>query len=231
MKRFYSDVATRQHEGAWQVTLDGRGLKTVRGAPQLVPTKALVEELAKEWDIEGEELDPLGFPLRDMTDYALDVVATDREALLDKLIAYADTDTLLYRADPDEPLYARQREVWEPITKVFEAAHGVTMKRVSGIMHTAQDEAALATIRASMSDLDAFSLAALETMTSLAASLTIGLSALEPDADPLALWQAASLEEEWQADLWGRDEEAEERRAKRTADFERAARFAKAARG
>ena len=75
------------------------------------------------------------------------------------------------------------------------------------------------------------SLAALETMTSLAASLTIGLSALEPDADPLALWQAASLEEEWQADLWGRDEEAEERRAKRTADFERAARFAKAARG
>lgn len=231
MKRFYEKVASRQHEGAWQVTLDGRGLKTVRGAPQLVPTKALVDELAAEWDIVGEELDPRGFPLRDMTDYAIDVVAKDREALLDKLISYADTDTLLYRADPDEPLYPRQHQMWEPIVTAFEATHSVTLKRVSGVMHTAQDEAALATVRASMSDLDPFALAALETMTSLAASLTIGLSALEPKADPRALWQAASLEEEWQADLWGRDEEAEERRARRAADFERAARFAKAAKG
>lgn len=230
MKRFYEKVASRQHEGAWQVTLDGRGLKTVRGAAQLVPTKALVDELAKEWDIEGEELNPRGFPLRDMTDYAIDVIAADREALLDKLIAYADTDTLLYRAHPDEPLYARQQAVWEPITAAFEAKHGVTLKRISGIIHTAQDQTALAAIRASMSDLDPFALAALETMTSLAASLTIGLSALDAKADPRALWQAASLEEEWQADLWGRDEEAEERRARRAADFERSARFAKAAR-
>lgn len=231
MKRFYDKVATRQHEGGWQVTLDGRGLKTVKGSPQLLPTRSLAEALASEWDIEGEELDPRAFPLRDMADYAIDIVASDREALVAKLIAYADTDTLLYRADPGEPLFARQQEVWEPILTAFEASHGVTLKRVSGIIHTAQDEAALATLRARMGAFDPFTLAALETMTSLAASLTIGLSALEPGADPLALWQAASLEEEWQADQWGRDYEAEERRARRTADFERAARFAQKARG
>lgn len=231
MKRFYDKVATRQHEGGWQVTLDGRGLKTVKGSPQLLPTRSLAEALASEWDIEGEELDPRAFPLRDMADYAIDIVASDREAVVAKLIAYADTDTLLYRADPGEPLFARQQEVWEPILTAFEASHGVTLKRVSGIIHTAQDEAALATLRARMDAVDPFTLAALETMTSLAASLTIGLSALEPGADPLALWQAASLEEEWQADQWGRDYEAEERRARRTADFERAARFAQEARG
>lgn len=231
MKRFYDKVATRQHEGGWQVTLDGRGLKTVKGSPQLLPTRSLAEALASEWDIEGEELDPRAFPLRDMADYAIDIVASDREAVVAKLIAYADTDTLLYRADPGEPLFARQQEVWEPILTAFEASHGVTLKRVSGIIHTAQHEAALATLRARMDAFDPFTLAALETMTSLAASLTIGLSALEPGADPLALWQAASLEEEWQADQWGRDYEAEERRARRTADFERAARFAQKARG
>lgn len=231
MKRFYDKVATRQHEGGWQVTLDGRGLKTVKGSPQLLPTRSLAEALASEWDIEGEELDPRAFPLRDMADYAIDIVASDREAVVAKLIAYADTDTLLYRADPGEPLFARQQEVWEPILTAFEASHGVTLKRVSGIIHTAQHEAALATLRARMDAFDPFTLAALETMTSLAASLTIGLSALEPGADPLALWQAASLEEEWQADQWGRDYEAEERRERRTADFERAARFAQKARG
>ncbi|NQX94706.1 MAG: molecular chaperone, partial [Erythrobacter sp.] len=58
-----------------------------------------------------------------------------------------------------------------------------------------------------------------------------GLSALEPEADAERLWDAASLEEEWQAEQWGRDEEAEERRERRTADFLRACEFAKLARG
>ena len=49
--------------------------------------------------------------------------------------------------------------------------------------------------------------------------------------EPRALWQAVCLEEEWQADLWGRDWEAEERRARREADFLRACAFARLARG
>ena len=92
----------------------------------------------------------------------------------------------------------------------------------------AKDKPALAKLRDKMAGFDPFTLAGLEAMTSLAASLTIGLTALEPDADPVALWQAASLEEEWQADEWGRDYEAEERRAKRQTDFLRACEFAKA---
>lgn len=231
MKRFYKTVATRQHESGWQVTLDGRGIRTVKGTAQILPTPALAQALAGEWDVEGETLDPRAFPLRDMADYAIDIVTAERETVIAKLITYADTDTLLYRADPDEPLWARQQEVWEPIVTAFEATHGVSLRRVSGIMHAAQDNAAMATIRALMGAFDPFTLAALETKTTLSASLTIGLSALEPGADTLALWQAASLEEEWQADLWGRDEEAEERRTRRRADFERAARFAQAARG
>lgn len=230
MKRFYQTVGVQERAGAWQVTLDSRGLKTVRGAPQCVPSEAMASALAEEWDIQGEELNPRAFPLRDMADYAIDIVAPAPQEVTDKLIAYADTDTLLYRADPDEPLYAPQLEVWEPITAAFEEAHGVKLKRVSGIMHAEQDDAALAKIARAMSGFDPFTLAALETMTSLAASLTIGLSTLARDADSQALWQAASLEEEWQADLWGRDEEAEERRARRAADFARAARFAQLAR-
>ncbi|MCE2843368.1 MAG: molecular chaperone, partial [Novosphingobium sp.] len=70
----------------------------------------------------------------------------------------------------------------------------------------------------------------LNTLASLAASLVIGLAALEPDADAGALWIAAELEEEWQAELWGRDAEAEERRARRAAAFANAVRFAALAR-
>ncbi|MEM6585716.1 MAG: ATP12 family protein [Pseudomonadota bacterium] len=231
MKRFYKKVGVEETEGGFQVALDGRPIKTVKGTPQTAPTRALAEALAREWDAQGEKIDPASLPLRDMTDYAIDIITPAPEAVTSKLIAFADTDTLLYRADPDEPLYTRQQQVWEPIVTAFETAHGVSLKRVSGVIHAAQDEAAMARLKAVMGEMDAFSLAALETLTSLAASLTVGLSALEEGADPLRLWQAASLEEEWQADQWGRDEEAEERRARRTADFERAALFARLARG
>ncbi|MEO0871305.1 MAG: ATP12 family protein [Pseudomonadota bacterium] len=230
MKRFYDRVGTRASEGGWQVTLDERGIKTVRGAAQIVPTAALATALAEEWDIEGEEIDPAAFPMRDMADYAIDVVTPARADIAAKLVAYADTDTLLYRADPDEPLYVRQQELWEPIIAAFEARERVTLKRVSGVIHTLQDKAALAKLEARLSALDAFTLAGMEAMTTLAASLTVALSAIEAEADPVALWQAASLEEEWQADQWGRDLEAEARRSRRQGDFLRAHEFVKLAR-
>ncbi len=233
MKRFYKEVSTAEVEGGWQVMLDGRGIKTVKGAPQLVATEALAKVLAQEWDAQGEKLDPASFPGRDMADYAIDIVAPDPAALIEKVLNYGDTDTLLYRADPDEPLYARQQEVWEPIVTGFESRESIELVRVSGIVHRPQSDAAMAQLRERLGTHNPFSLAGIELMTSLAASLVIGLSATDASSEDAAitLWQAASLEEEWQADLWGRDEEAEERRAKRQADFLNAWRLTRAALG
>ncbi|MAY19069.1 MAG: molecular chaperone [Erythrobacteraceae bacterium] len=219
MRRFYKQVDVAAVEGGWQVTLDGRGVKTVKGLPQIVPTEALARALAAEWDAQGEKIDAQSLPLRDMTDYAIDIVAPDQASVVEKIVAYGDTDTLLYRADPDEPLYVRQQEVWEPIVSGFEQLHGISYVRVSGIIHREQHAATLDKLRELVAAQSPFAMASLEAMASLAASLLVGLNALDPDADGEALWQAASLEEEWQAEQWGREEEAEERRVKRQSDF------------
>lgn len=76
-----------------------------------------------------------------------------------------------------------------------------------------------------------FALVGIEVMTSLAASLIIALSAARAERDAAQLWQAACLEEEWQADLWGRDWEAEERRQRRRQEFLRACEFTRLAQG
>lgn len=231
--RFYTDVTLGQQPGGWQVLLDGRGVKTVGGAAQIVPGQGLAEALAAEWRRQGDKIDPASLPLRDMADYAIDVVAGDRAAIADGLIAYAETDTLCYRADPDTPLYAHQQAVWEPLLLRFEAAHDIALVRVSGILHRPQPNDALQVLRARLEALNPFALAGAEAMTKLAASLITALAALDASGEDeaLALWQAACLEEEWQADLWGRDWEAEERRAGREAGFLRAWQFAKAAGG
>jgi chaperone required for assembly of F1-ATPase len=215
------------------VLLDGRGVKTVGGSPQIAPTEELGEALAAEWRRQGETIDTASLPLRDLADYAIDVVAADPARTAQSLLSYAETDTLCYRADPDEPLHARQQAVWEPLVQAFEAAHDISLVRVSGVLHRPQPASTMAALHTRLLAMDPFTLAGLETMTTLAASLITALAALDAggEDEPLALWRAACLEEEWQADLWGREEEAEARRARREADFLRACGFVRLARG
>ena len=226
MKRFWKQVAVEQVEGGWRVTLDGRPIRTQGGSPQVVPTRALAELLGSEWSAQGEEVDPAGFPARDMADYAIDMVAADPAAAVAKILRYGETDTLCYRADPDEPLHKRQWDEWEPVVTAFEAREGVRMERVSGIVHKPQPAETLDRLRGRLEALDPFALASLEVLASLSASLIVALSALEPDADPEAMWRVAELEEAWQAELWGSDWEAQERRDRRKSEFVRAAAFA-----
>lgn len=226
MKRFYKAVTVAVDGGGFRVMLDGRGLRTVGGQPQIVPTAPLAEALAAEWSGQGEEIDPGRFVFRDLADYAIDVVVTGRAAVVDELVPYAETDTLCYRAEPDEALGIRQRAVWDPLLAAAEARWGVNFVRVAGIMHRPQPAETLARLREDLENRDGFTLAAVKTTASLAASLVLGLMAMEPGADIDALWDAANLEEDWQAELWGKDAEAQERRARRHAAFAAAARFA-----
>lgn len=230
MKRFYKNVSVGQAEGGWQVLLDGRGIKTPGGRAQTVPTRALAEALAAEWAGQGETIDPAAFRFRDLADFAIDAVAPARAQVIADLLPYAETDTLCYRADPEDALYKRQLEVWEPLLKEVEARLEVQFARVSGIVHKAQPEATLARLRRELESADDFTLAALKMLASLAASLTIALEAIRTGADAEALWKAAELEADWQIELWGEDWEAAERRALRFEALNLAMRMAELAR-
>lgn len=226
MKRFYKDVAVEPVENGFRVTLDGRGIKTQRGAAQVVPSRALADALAAEWAQQGEEIDPKRFIFRDLADYAIDIAATEGVDLL----RFAETDTLCYRADPDEPLHHRQRALWEPILTALEARLGIRFERVSGVVHRPQPPETLAALKALLDALDPFALAALATLASLAASLAVGLAALEDGADAEALYAAANAEEDWQAEQWGWEWTAEEKRAWKLAEFKAAMEFGRLAR-
>lgn len=230
MKRFYKTAAAEPAEDGWQVALDGRAIKTAGGQPQRVPTEKLAKALAAEWNAQGEEIAPEHFVLRTMADYAIDVVAPARGAAVRAVLAYAETDTLCYRGDEGEALIERQVQVWEPLLTAAEARWDIRFTRLSGVMHQAQPEKTLARLSEVLAALDAFQLTALRDTASLSASLVIGLAALEPDADPHALWDAANLEEDWQVELWGKDWEAMELREKRFGAFAAAMRFAELSR-
>lgn len=230
MKRFYKEVAVEPAGDGWRVTLDGRGIKTARAAPQIVPSRALAEAMAAEWASQGEEIDPSAFFLRDLADYAIDIATVDPAAEIPAILRYAETDTLCYRADPDEALYQRQHDLWEPLLTDIEARHGLSFERVSGILHRPQPPETLGRLKALLEAQDPFTLAATRTLASLAASLVVGLAALDEGADAGKLWAAANAEEDWQAEQWGWEWTAEEKRARKLAEFARAMEFARLAR-
>ena len=227
MKRFWKQAGTAPADDlGWRVTLDGRAIRTQGGRAQVVPSRALATALAAEWDGQGEEIDAARFVLRDLADYAIDVIAADPAVVVRELLGFGETDTLCYRGEPGEALTRRQLVEWEPLLAACEARHGLRFTRVAGIIHQPQPSETLARLAGLLAGLSPFRLAALHTLTSLSASLVIGLTALEPGADLAHLWNAANLEEDWQAEFWGRDAEAEARRERRRADFLTAARFA-----
>jgi chaperone required for assembly of F1-ATPase len=231
MKRFYREATLDRVDRGWRVLLDGRAIKTQGGRAQVVPSQGLGEAMRAEWADQGEDIDTTRFILRDLADYAIDVIAPAPAEIRATLLGFAGTDTLCYRAYPDEPFAARQQTDWEPLVTAAEARFGVRFVRVAGVIHRPQPPETLEVLRAHLADHDPFALAALHTLTSLGASLIIGLAALEPAAPLATLWDAANLEELWQAELWGREYEAEARRARRRASFMAAAQFAALARG
>ena len=230
MKRFYRDADVEQVEGGWQVALDGRLVKTQFGAPQVTLTEDLARLLASEWAGLGEEFAAQDLPLRNLADRAIDLVAPARSDTIAAMLKYADTDTLCYRAEPDEPLFHRQREMWDPILASFEAREGISLQRVHGIVHRPQSPESMRRIKDRLEAENHFALAALSEMASLAASLCVAFEALEHSADGEMLWNAANLEEDWQVELWGEDAQAAARRARRRSEFLKALEFARAAR-
>ncbi len=232
MKRFYKQVTTAAAgNGSWQVQLDGRAINTQTGSPQVVPSEALAMMLASEWERQDEEIDPKSFIFRDMADYAIDIVAKDRASAIGNVTKFSQTDTLCYRGDPADALYKRQQELWEPLVAACEARHAIAFTRVSGIMHNPQPPGTVERLHEVLEGLDDFTLSGMQTLTTLAASVIVALEALEDDADADALFAIANAEEDWQADLWGWDYEAEDRRKVRLEAFRHALDFVKAVRG
>ena len=157
-----------------------------------MPSRVLADALASEWQDQSEKIDPGLFLFRDHADFAIDIVRADRDAAIDKLIGYAETDTLCYRADPEDALYRHQQDRWEPLVEHLENRFGMRFQRVSGIVHRPQAEETLAALRHHLETLDDFALAGVTAMASLAASLCIALLASDEAVnDPMALWRDA----------------------------------------
>jgi chaperone required for assembly of F1-ATPase len=224
-KRFYKTVGVVETDGGWAVQLDGRGVKTPNRAPLALPTRALAEAIAAEWDAQAAIIDPRSMPLTKLANTTLDGVIGREEAVRAEVTAYAGNDLLCYRAERPDKLVQRQHERWDPLLAWVTDHFGARLHTTAGVMPVRQAEECILRLGEAVAGLDAYALAAGHVITTLTGSAVLALAFLHGRLSAEEAWEAAHVDEDFQIEQWGEDSEARKRRELRRAEMLAAAQF------
>jgi chaperone required for assembly of F1-ATPase len=226
-KRFYAQAGAVEGKDGFAITLDDKPIRTPSGREVVVPNKEMADAIVAEWEAQQEFIEPLTMPLTRFANSVVDAVVDRVEAVTDDLSKYFQSDLLFYRAGHPGALVAREASLWDPV--VFWAADtlGAHFILAEGIVHVSQPETAVAAARAALPK-DPWSIAALHVITTLTGSALLALALKHGVLDPDQVWAAAHVDEDWNSEKWGVDDEVAARRAARLVDFKAAARILKA---
>jgi chaperone required for assembly of F1-ATPase len=225
MKRFYRKVEILPVAGGYGVALDGKPIKTPARQPLAMPNAALAAAVAAEWDTQQIEIRPAEMPLTQLASTAVDRVRPQRDAIVNEIAAYAGTDLVCYRATHPPELAARQQAAWQPLVDWAALRYNAPLEITAGIIPISQPPASLRAFAAAVTEHDDLALSALHLATGACGSLVIALALIEGRLDAPEAYAASQLDESFQIEAWGEDEEQARRRQALAADVSAAARF------
>ena len=226
-KRFYAKAGVVEAADGFTITLDDKPVRTPSGRPLVAPTRAIADAIAAEWDAQKEFIDPLTMPFTRFANSVVDAVVDQVEAVSEDVAKYFQSDLLFYRAGHPEALVVREAKHWDPILFWAADALGAHFILAEGIVHVRQPDSAIGAARAALPD-DPWSVAALHVVTTLTGSALLALALMCGVLDSDQVWAAAHVDEDWNMEKWGVDEEVAARRAARLVDFRAAAGILKA---
>ncbi|QNQ10052.1 ATP12 family chaperone protein [Sphingomonas alpina] len=222
MKRFWTDVAI---DAGGVVALDGKPVRTPGRALLAIPFAALAEAVADEWRAVTGEIDPRTMPLTGLANAAIERIAPDPLRFAAGLAVFAESDLLCYRAEDPPALVERQAMYWDPLLGWARTRYDVHFEVIAGIMHRPQPPLTIARLTDAINARTAWELAGLAPIVTIGGSLIAGLALIEHAATADDVWRAIELDEDWQAEQWGRDDLSLAALDSRRRDFEAGVRF------
>lgn len=192
-------------------------LKTPQGRQLTFPTEALEEAVRAEINAKERPLTKLCYTV-------VDLAAEDADLVIDSLLAYLDTDTMCYYSENPE-LQKLEEEAWRPVTDWVQQRFDCSVETTIGLMPLEQPAETHDRLRAVLKSLSPWELAAVTSLTQLYASIMLALAVFENQLDAETAWFASRIDEEAQAEQWGRDEEAELRASRFKEEVHQAIKF------
>ena len=222
MKRFWKDVTIEAGGG---IALDGKPVRTPGRVPLALPFPVLAEAIADEWRAVEGEIDPRAMPLTGLANAVIDRIAPDPAPFAAELAKFGESDLLCYRAAEPPALVERQTVLWDPMLAWARTRYDVHFAVTTGILHRPQPPATVTRLSEAVAARSPWELASLAPIVTISGSLVAALALLERAIDEEALWAASELDEEWQAEQWGRDDLSLAARDGRRRDIAAAVRF------
>jgi chaperone required for assembly of F1-ATPase len=231
VKRFWTLAEAIRTDDGFGIALDGRRVKTPARADLAVPTGEMATAIAAEWNEAGETVDPRAMPLTGLANAAIDRISPDKDDYAAGLASYGESDLTCYRAEGPEALVQWQRESWDVLLEWARRRYDVDFVCQTGVMHVAQPDETVRQLRHAVLALNAFELAGLSPLVTIGGSLVAALAVLEGMVPAETAWEAVSLDDRWQLEEWGDDQEARVALDARRRDFLAGARFLELLRG
>ncbi len=231
-RRNWRNVAVTEEGGEFTVYLDRRAAETPGGNRLTLPTGMLAVRVAGEWDCQKDAVDLRTMPFTCRAGGAIDWLTFHRTEAVNRICEYAAHELLCHRAPERSALSDRQNAAWGPVLQWAGSDLDSPLAAGHGVMPVRQPPRSLENLRLSAAGLPVFSLAPFIDMVTLTGSFLLGLAVVHDRLSPARAWALSCIDEEWQAEHWGRDAEAESAaQAKRSAfisacEFESAARIA-----
>jgi len=155
--------------------------------------------------------------LTKLTNTAVDRVAPDRAQAVRQVLAFGRNDLLCYRAGAPADLVERQAQTWDPLLEWARTTYSIDLRCGVGIGHVEQPDCAMTALEQAISRCSDLELAALHAAATLTGSAVIAFALAAGHSDAAEAFKAAELDETYQAQRWGTDEEAE-RQSRRKLD-------------
>jgi chaperone required for assembly of F1-ATPase len=218
VKRFWeaATIAPADVEDEFIVLLDDRPLHLPSGATLRASGEVLARAIAEEWQTaggaKGGDMSFADTPLTRLVGTAQERIAPDPEETIEAIARYGETDLLCYRASEPPSLVARQAERWQPWLDWAARELDAPLKTTTGVIHIPQEPKALAALRRAVAAQPPLTLAALGVAVPDMGSLVLGLALAAGRLDPAEAHSLATLDELYQAELWGEDAQAIARR-------------------
>lgn len=210
-KRVYKTVAVVHEGNLFGIALDDRPLHTPGRTKLETPSKALAEAISVEWDSQRDFITPGTMPLTKLLNTALDRIAPNVDGVVSDLLDYLDTDLLCYRADGPSDLVERQSAVWQPVLDWLTQTHGIDLSVGTGLMPLSHANETHGRAERALFALTTTELTGMQATAGLTASLSLGLALVGGHLTGAETAAAATLDETWQMEKWGEDQEAVDR--------------------
>lgn len=225
-KRFWTAATVEPLDHGFTVKLDGRDVRTPLKTLLAMPSRALAAGVAQEWDAQTKIIDPTSMPLTRAVNATLDKVVPQQAEVAANLADYGGTDLLCYRATTPEGLIERQKAAWDPMLDWAEETFGGRLIVTQGIMHVLQPAPVVQALQGRVEAMTPWELTALSEFVTLSGSLILALAAMD-GRDPEDLWPLSRVDEDWQVEQWGVDEDEAARIAVKQDAFAQAGRYLK----